>query len=45
MTEEQWNDDFFPYRNDGYKYQNFLKAVAQFPKFCDEPYDGSTSST
>ena len=36
MTEEKWNDDLFPYRNDGYKYKYFLRAVAQFPKFCAE---------
>ena len=45
VTEEKWNDDLFPYRNDGYEYKYFLRAVAQFPKFCDKPQDGAMLST
>ena len=35
MTETQW-DLAFPLADDIYTYDNFLKAVAKFPAFCNE---------
>jgi len=35
FTEEMW-DDGFPHADAIYTYDNFLKAAAKFPAFCDE---------
>jgi hypothetical protein len=35
LTETQWNE-FFPNALAVYTYENFLMAVAKFPKFCDD---------
>ena len=35
VTQETWNE-LFPNRNEKYKYDHFLRAVAQFPAFCAE---------
>ena len=35
VTLEAW-DDLFPQRDEEYKYEYFLQAVAQFPAFCAE---------
>ena len=35
VSEEIWNN-FFPNRKELFKYDHFLRAVAQFPAFCTE---------
>ena len=35
ISEEDW-DELFPARQQGYEYEVFLRAVAQYPLFCGE---------
>lgn len=35
LTSTQF-DELFPLKSEFYTYDNFLKAVAKFPKFCDD---------
>ena len=39
IDSEKWNY-LFPIRHASYSYENFLKAVGKFPKFCNEAADG-----
>ena len=38
LPESLW-DEFFPLANPVYTYLNFVKAVAKFPKFCNDAKD------
>lgn len=38
MSENKWNQ-LFPQANALYSYENFMKAIARYPKFCGEAMD------
>ena len=43
ISQDRW-DDMFPLALPVYTYDNFLRAVSKFPKFCNESQDGTSNS-
>lgn len=43
LTSDQF-EELFPKRNEFYTYDNFLKAVAKYPMFCDEFNENQTGT-
>jgi len=43
ISENQWESSF-PQRNSIYTYENFMKALARYPKFCGEAKDSVEES-